>query len=724
MAIPLRSLDDRSFDDLVAEARARLARQLPELTRVAEGDPVHALVDLFAWLTETTLYRANLITERQRQAFLNLLQLPLRPAVPAHGLVSIDAKPSRNLPPLVADESALKAGSATFTTAGELQPTPLALHVLIKERLSSDDLAAFGVTKDQLRQQYDALGDIDAFRPRTLLPGIDPLDLTLSLDGNLYLAFAVEASLVPHAKALRKKLAGITLNMGLAPEVDVPAELQTAIHARPLLWELAWQAEPDEELTTWLPLEVLKDSSLGGRQTGVTRLRLPKNPALLEARLPSDPQQSGYSNRPPEPPAEVTPEQVLFWLRLRPADGIPFQLGYLTVNAVAVTGQGVARDLMVGVGTGRPGQAFALQHQHIDPASLLLDVGDQGRFETWQQVAHFGGAGADDQVYRLDPAAGTVQFGDGLRGRRPPAGSRIRAQVYRHGGGGAGNLPAGGISELVGGGPLLKLRHEWPTTGGLDGETVAQAEQRIPAHLTHRNRAVTRDDYAVLARDNPVNPVARAEAVPGLLPGASLGAVREQVPGVVSVFVLPPAAPALAAAPRPTAALLEDVYEYLDARKPLGSELYVLSPQFVPIALSLAIRVVDASTEQETIARVNDSLLQYLWALPPGGPRDRGWGMGDDIDLDELRTVAGRDEGVKKVGQIRLFRQLADGSWAELSGRVLSLDPYQLPELAAVHTEVSDNSPGIPPIADPEAGGGGGGKTPTPVPAPVIPDLC
>ena len=48
MAIPLRSLDDRSFDDLVAEARARLARQLPELTRVAEGDPVHALVDLFA----------------------------------------------------------------------------------------------------------------------------------------------------------------------------------------------------------------------------------------------------------------------------------------------------------------------------------------------------------------------------------------------------------------------------------------------------------------------------------------------------------------------------------------------------------------------------------------------------------------------------------------------------------------------------------------------------
>lgn len=723
MPIPITTLDDRSFDDLVAEARARLARQLPELTRVAEGDPVHALVDLFAWLTETTLYRANLITERQRQAFLNLLQLPLRPAVPARGLISIDAKPSRNLPPLVPGESALKAGKVDFHTNGDLQPTPLTLHVLVKQRLSSAELAAFGVTKDQLRQQYDALGDIDAFRPRTLVPGSDALDLAGTLDGHFYLAFAVEPSLVPHAKTLRKKLAGITLNMGLAPDDEVPAELQTAIHARPLLWELAWQAEPDDEQTTWLPLEVIADGSLGGRKAGIARLRLPKNPALLEAALPTDPQQAGYRNRPPEPPAEVAPEQVLFWLRLRPADGIPFRLGYLAANAVEVIGQGIARDRMIGVGTGRPGQAFALEHQHIDPASLQLDVGEQGRFETWQQVAHFGGAGAQDTVYRLDPAAGTVQFGDGVRGKRPPAGSRIRAAVYRHGGGTAGNLPAGGITELTGGGPRVTLRHEWPTSGGLDGETVAQAEQRIPAHLTHRNRAVTRDDYAVLARDNPINPVARAEAIPGLLPGASLAAAREDVPGVVSVFVLPPALAALGAAPRPTAALLEDVYEYLDARKPLGSELYVLSPQFVPIALSVSIRVVDPTTEQDTIARVNDSLLQYLWTLPPGGPRDRGWAMGGDIDLDELKTVAGRDEGVKKVSGIRLFRQLDDGSWPELSGRVLSLDPYQLPELAAVLTQVGDEQPGIPPIADPAAGGTGT-DTPTPVPAPVIPDLC
>ena len=83
MPLPLPDLDDRRFDDLVAELQQRLQRQVPELTALAPGDPAFALVDLFAWLTETILYRANRIPDRQRLAFLNLLALPLRPARPA-----------------------------------------------------------------------------------------------------------------------------------------------------------------------------------------------------------------------------------------------------------------------------------------------------------------------------------------------------------------------------------------------------------------------------------------------------------------------------------------------------------------------------------------------------------------------------------------------------------------------------------------------------------------
>ena len=41
----------------------------------------------------------------------------------------------------------------------------------------------------------------------------------------------------------------------------------------------------------------------------------------------------------------------------------------------------------------------------------------------------------------------------------------------------------------------------------------------------------------------------------GFFPGASLTAVRRNIPGVVAVFVMPPAPQALAAAPRPNAGL-------------------------------------------------------------------------------------------------------------------------------------------------------------------------
>ncbi|HGX93124.1 MAG TPA: putative baseplate assembly protein, partial [Candidatus Tenderia sp.] len=73
MSYPIPNLDDRRFDDLVAEATERMQRHLPEVTHLPPGDPAHAFIDLFSWLTETILYRANLIPERQRLAFLNLL---------------------------------------------------------------------------------------------------------------------------------------------------------------------------------------------------------------------------------------------------------------------------------------------------------------------------------------------------------------------------------------------------------------------------------------------------------------------------------------------------------------------------------------------------------------------------------------------------------------------------------------------------------------------------
>lgn len=720
MPLPVPNLDDRRFEDLVTEARNRLGNHLPELTHVPPGDPVHGFIDLFAWLTETILYRANLIPERQRRVFLNILQIPVRPARPARGVVCIDAgEYTLHLPAVTAAGSAVSGSGARFTTLGEVQATPLSLAVTAKEAVDPASLPEMGLDLPALAEQYGIPpGDQPTpFRPRHLQPAREGLSLAGALDGDkgYYLAFITPQPLAERREALREALAGITLNIALAPADDQPGDTVEDLRPRALRWELLSKDE-DGELVR-LPLEVAEDSSRGGRRPGVARVRVPRNADLFEDFATEDPMFLGVGNLPPALPDDLPSERVTFWLRLSCPEEPSLPLGYLGVNGVEVVGQGLAEDVMLGAGTGQPDQVVTLPDRDVAPDSLVLQVEEEGRWVTWHRVDFLAGHGGDARVYRLDAAAGHVHFGNGLQGRRPPRGRRIRAESYRFGGGRAGNLPPGALTELDGS-SRLSVRQEHPTTGGVDAETVEEAERRIPQFLTHRNRAVTLQDFRALALTNPVNAVARAEVKAGFIPGSSIRAVRRDVPGAVSVFVLPPAEPALGNTPRATQGLLKDVFGYLLERVLVGTELYVLSPEPVPLAVSTTVTVRDPSTEQETLRAVRESLVRYLWPLPPGGFEEAGWPLGGDVRDTELLTRVARVPGVRAVNDLALFRR--DGSaWSRIpAGQALDLDDYQLPDLRAV--EAGSGTGEAPQPRGTGPGDGGEGN----VPAPVIPDVC
>lgn len=719
MPLPIPNLDDRRFDDLVADARVRLANHLPELTQIAPGDPAHALIDLFAYFTETILYRANLIPERQRRVLLNLLQVPLRNARPAKGVVCIDAGPKTvQLPPLLRDGVQLKAGSQTFTGLGEIQPTPLAMSICIKQKISDAELAAMGLTPQDLLEQYGLKRgeQPQPFQPRNFIPGSDILSLENSLDQLFYLALIVPKPLLGKVTEVREAIAGITLNIAIAPADDLDGDEINSLSPRKLLWELLTQTEEGHLLP--LPLEVVSDSSRGGRQTGVVRLRLPRNPQLFDAMGVSDPMFAGLGDLPPELPAPLSSERVAAWLRLSCSDDPNLVLGYLGVNGLDVIGQGLKQDLVLAVGTGNPDQIIALPDSLIDPDSLQVDVEEEGAWVPWTPVDFLVDLDSDARVYKLDPVAGQLYFGDGLEaGKRPPAGMRVRAARYRHGGGVQGNLAAGEIKELSGGSSRLSVRHEWACKGGVDAETVAQAERRIPQYLTHRNRAVTKQDFQLLAQNNPVNPVARAMVLEGFLPGANINAARDQVPGVVSVFVLPPRYPALRQTPKPSRGLLKDVFEYLLQRVLIGTELYVLSPEFIPIAVGVTVDVLDPDTEQQTLQAVQTAVVEYLWPLAPGGARGEGWPMGGSVNGNELQTQVARVPGVRAVKALSLFQKNASG-WQRLTQQqIFSLKKYQLPELMGVSASTANGEPALPGGIEPIVSGRG-------VPAPVIPEVC
>jgi hypothetical protein len=74
MPLSLPNLDDRSYADLVEEARSLIPSYAPEWTNHNPSDPGITLVELFAYLTELLVYRVNRVTDDNIRAFLKLIK--------------------------------------------------------------------------------------------------------------------------------------------------------------------------------------------------------------------------------------------------------------------------------------------------------------------------------------------------------------------------------------------------------------------------------------------------------------------------------------------------------------------------------------------------------------------------------------------------------------------------------------------------------------------------
>ena len=76
-------LDDRSYDQIVADARQLIPHYAPDWTNLNPSDPGITLLELFAWMTEMLLFRLNRVPELNYVKFLQLLGIELEPAQPA-----------------------------------------------------------------------------------------------------------------------------------------------------------------------------------------------------------------------------------------------------------------------------------------------------------------------------------------------------------------------------------------------------------------------------------------------------------------------------------------------------------------------------------------------------------------------------------------------------------------------------------------------------------------
>lgn len=93
MPLPTPNLDDRDFNQLMDEARRQIAQLSPNWTDLSPSDPGMVLLELFAHLTETMLYRLNRLPQKAYVEFLRLIGVRLQP--PAAARVELSFSRSR-----------------------------------------------------------------------------------------------------------------------------------------------------------------------------------------------------------------------------------------------------------------------------------------------------------------------------------------------------------------------------------------------------------------------------------------------------------------------------------------------------------------------------------------------------------------------------------------------------------------------------------------------------
>src|SRR5207248_3288570 len=127
---------------------------------------------------------------------------------------------------------------------------------------------------------------------------------------------------------------------------------------------------------------------------------------------------------------------------------------------------------------GSADQELALPGTSIELATFELEVEEaESGYVKWTAIEDIALAGPSDSVFVLDSEAGTVRFGDNVRGRIPRAGRRVRVVTMRSGGGERGNLLPGSLTAiqptLVGSAapaPKMTVQQDLDTAGASDAE--------------------------------------------------------------------------------------------------------------------------------------------------------------------------------------------------------------------------------------------------------------
>ncbi len=502
MPLTLPNLDDRRWTDLVDEARALIPVYGPDWTDHNVHDPGIMLLELFAWIAETNVYRVNQVPERHRRKFLALLGVLPRGPQPSTTMVRAVLK-SGTTP------FALPAGIELDGTDGSgrsVRFRTLRQSSMVGGQLKAVQAGDGGRLQDLTgrwtRGEVIPVFGADAAPGASLYLGFsDPLPA----DAALTLGFTV-ADAVESAEERRRLIeeAAAAAAACCAPRSLVSCDeacsgasasggTRMAHHSVTIVWEYfagsaQWRAIPASQVvddtrafTLNGTVEIRSPAGLSTTRLGqVTdelyylRCRLGSGsyevaPQLLDVSMNGvvveQAQSAGFRSWPIVPEAVVegdAPSAGMasgFQLRLNARGEIThvsfrrdvapsfYVLEYSSPSIGKPGALAIAAD-EIGSGSGEAGQECRLSTAPVLTAGVQLFTLEDGAWIAWSSRFDLDASAAGDPHFVLDPQSGVVTFGDGAHGRVPPAGAAIVA-VYDATQGAAGNVDRDRITRLV-----------------------------------------------------------------------------------------------------------------------------------------------------------------------------------------------------------------------------------------------------------------------------------
>ncbi|MFL5659498.1 MAG: baseplate J/gp47 family protein [Ktedonobacteraceae bacterium] len=765
MPLTIPTLDDRRFQDLLDEALARIPVHNPEWLNYNKSDPGVTLIELFAFLTETLLYRSNRIPENNRRKFLTLLGINLQAASSAGGLVEFTNERGPLQTITLNDNLEVRAGQVPFRTEKGLAVLPIEAQVYYKHKVDdpTGNLMAYyqQLFASFMLQSPDRIAPLAAmpllyetvpFTPR----GTNAIDLSQdTIDSSLWIALMVRSSDNGRIEEAREAIGGKTVSLGVVPSLaDASRQLLPGV-------------QPNPERAGLLQYSIPVGGSLpANRQPQYKTLEASSptdiliRPGVVEITLPGaselklwdnlEPLEAGVGDLPPALDDTTLNDRIITWLRVSTSPAARARLLWIGINTTFVTQRAHVFNELLPSGSGEPDQIAVLAKTPVIPASVQITVNGKA----WQEIDDLLTAGSEVpttnlrqppgappstnplapvQVFTVDPESGTIRFGDGLHGARPPFDATIRAD-YAYGVGSVGNVGPGTITSS----PVLpsgiKVNNPVRTWGGAEAETVSEGEKQISRYLQHRDRLVNATDFKTITLRTPGVDIGRVEVLPAFNPELTPNEPGD-APGTVTLMVIPKYDLVHPDTPSPDLLFLDAICSYLDTRRLVTTEVLLRGPVYKPIWISVGINVIAGFSIAQVREAVKKAFTDFLSPLPdtPGGELDsqtalltasqstnitnvqKGWPLRKSVAALELLAVASRVLGVLSIRGVLL----AEGNSPPADQ--VAMNGLELPRVAGLLVTVGDPV-GIDQLrgqglAQPGPGG-------TFVPVPIIPEEC